>query len=99
MDTIIGIYIACLLGIAARTIVPYLMELKDNPEMQFDRKFLVPAIVAVIINLLAAPFVLQQLPGGTNWIAAFIFGWGMNDISRDAIKLAAGNVQALEGLK
>lgn len=99
MDTLISIYIACLLGIVARTIVPFLLELKDKPETQFDRKFLVPPLIAVVINVLTAPFVLQQLPTGTNWIAAFIFGWGMSDISRDAIKFAGGNVQALEGLK
>lgn len=93
------IYIACALGILARTLVPYLLTIKDNPETKFDRKFLVPVIISVVVNLFVAPFVFEQLPAGATWVGAFIFGWGATDISRDAMKLAGGTIPAMSGLK
>lgn len=93
------IYVACVAGILGRTVVPYLQTLRDEPNTQFDRKFLVPAVISLVLSLLTAPFVLGQLPSGADWIAAFVFGWGANDISREAIKLAGANIQALGGLK
>jgi hypothetical protein len=99
MNETTTIYIASVLGIVARTLVPFLLTIKDNPETKFDRKFLVPVIISVVINLLVAPFVFEQLPAGATWTGAFIFGWGTTDISRDAMKLVGGSVPALSGVK
>jgi hypothetical protein len=93
------IYITCLLGIICRTHVPYLLTLCDNPNTPFDRKFLIPAVISVIVNLLIAPFVFQTLPAGADWIAAYIVGCGATDISRDALKFVGGSVPALHALK
>lgn len=95
----ISIYLACLLGILSRIFFPYLILLRDNPETSFDRKYLVPAIISVLINLLAAPLILNQLAPGGNWINAWIIGYGATDVSRDFIKATASSVPALSPLK
>lgn len=95
----IWIYVACGLGIVSRTIVPFLLTLKDNPGTKFDRKFLIPPLIGIVINLLVSPIVFSALPSGVDWIAAYIIGWGSTDIGRDALKLVGGNIGALSGLK
>jgi len=97
MNTII--YVVCGLGIVSRTIVPFLLALKDKPDTKFDRKFLIPPLIGIVINLLVAPFVFSTLPSGVDWVAAYIIGWGATDISRDALKLVGGNISALSRLK
>lgn len=81
------IYSACVLGILARAALPYLLALKENPEISFDRKYLVSPAAALAIDLLVAPFVLGSLPAGLDWVAAFAFGWASSDISREVVKL------------
>ena len=50
------------LGALARTLVPYLETLRDNPETSFDRKFLVPPVVSCVIALVTLPLALSALP-------------------------------------
>jgi hypothetical protein len=52
------VVICALLGILGRTIVPYLEELKKDPNIKFDRKFLIPPLVSIIIALIGSPLVL-----------------------------------------
>jgi len=93
------IYLSCALGIISRTILPFLLELKDKPNTKFDKKFILPAVLGIVVNLLVAPIVFGSIPVGADWIAAYIVGWGSTDISRDALKLVGGNIKALEFLK
>ncbi len=95
----IAIYLACIAGIVSRTLVPFLLAVRDDPATKFDRKFLLPAAIAVLINLLVAPFVFSALPDGASWIASYIVGWGATDISRDALKAVGGTTQSLSFLK
>lgn len=97
MSTVI--YLACIAGIVSRTLVPFLLTLKDNPDTKFDRKFLLPAAIAVLINVLVAPVVFSALPEGANWIASYLIGWGSTDISREALKAVGGTAPALNFLK
>ena len=95
----ITLYAVCALGIVSRTLVPYLLVLKDVPGTAFDRKFLLPALIGILINLLVAPFVFHAIPGGADWIVAYIIGWGATDISRDALKVVGSSVPALNAVK
>lgn len=95
----ITLYLVCALGIVSRTIIPYLVVLKDNPGTKFDAKFLLPVAIGIILNLLVAPFVFGAIPTGADWIAAYIVGWGATDISREALKVVGSNVSALSGVK
>jgi hypothetical protein len=94
-----AIYLACVAGTVSRTLVPFLLTLKDNPATKFDRKFLLPAAIAVLINLLVAPFVFSTLPTGASWIVSYMVGWGATDISREALKAIGGTAQSLSFLK
>ena len=83
-----------LLGIVGRTVVPYLEELRANPEMKFDKKYLIPAAVSVVISLITAPLVFaaippEQLEVVTFQGAALLFAaaWGLTDVARSGQKL------------
>lgn len=90
------VILAVLLGILARTVIPYLQTLRDNPDTQFDRKFLIPAVVTILIALLSSPLVFAALPQDqlnnpsptfTDAILLFVAAWGMTDVARAGQKL------------
>jgi len=96
MNPVVGVVIAVSLGLVGRTLLPYLQVLKDNPETQFDRKFLVPAAVSCVVALFTLPIVLTALPQGLLSVTAldvltlataFVAGWGVTDIARETQKL------------
>jgi hypothetical protein len=91
-----GIIIAVLLGIAGRTIVPYLETLRDNPGMKFDRSFAIPPIVSLVIGLIISPLVLSVIPPEQlqavtlpGVAAVFASAWGMTDIVRSGQKFVS----------
>jgi uncharacterized membrane protein YkvI len=90
---------AVLLGIAARTVVPFLQTLRENPEKKFDRKFVVPAVVTLLIAALTSPFVFAALPAEqlnnaaptfTSLMLLFVAAWGTTDVIRESQKLLGG---------
>lgn len=90
----IAVTVFALLGIMARIIVPYLQTLKANPQTKFDRAFILPAVVSVLIGLLTTPLVLAVLPPSA-WesvtiqglLGVFGLAWGATDISRQIQKV------------
>jgi hypothetical protein len=89
------IIVAALLGITSRTVLPFLQTLKESPETKFDRKFLVPAVVSVIISLVFAPFVLLSVPLDAaptlqGMLITFAAAWGVTDVGRQGQKLISG---------
>ena len=54
--------VVAVLGALARTLVPYLEQLRDNPDTQFDRKFLLLPLVSCIIALITLPLALSAMP-------------------------------------
>lgn len=94
----LGVIVVVLLGIVGRTIVPYLETLRANPEMPFDKKFLVPAIVSVVIALITSPLVFasippEQLQAGISLpglALLFAAAWGLTDVARSGQKLVSG---------
>lgn len=100
LDMQFGIVVlACLVGIVGRTVIPYLQTLKDNPETKFDRKFFVPAVVAVLVNVFLVPLVLSTLPKGADWITAYLAGWSVTDQARELTVFLAKNVKPLNWAK
>ena len=82
------------LGAIARVWVPYLVMLKDNPGMLFDRKFLVPPVISCIIALICLPLSFSSLsvsmfdPMTLSAIGIlFAAGWGVTDMTRDGQKI------------
>lgn len=96
------IILAAVLGIVGRTILPYLQTLQAHPDTKFDRAFLVPPIVSVIIALIAAPLALSAI-APESWeivtfqgmLGIFVAAWGATDLSRSGQKL----IQALSAPK
>ena len=83
-------------GALARTLVPYLETLRDNPETSFDRKFLVPPTVSCVIALITLPLALSALPkelmesaalSTSGLVAVFLAVWGATDVARQGQKV------------
>jgi len=88
--TVVVLLVAAL-GALARTIVPYLQVLVENPDTPFDRQFLVPPIVSCVIALITLPLALGALPQEllevpaitmTGLVAVFLAVWGATDAAR-----------------
>lgn len=96
------VIMAVLLGIAARTILPFLLTLRDNPGTKFDRAFLVPAVVAILIALITSPLVFAAIPQDqlnnpapvfSDLVLLFVAAWGTTDVVREGQKLLSGSKQ------
>lgn len=75
------------LGVLARVLIPFVTAWLDNPDIKWDKQFLVPPIASVIISALTLPLVLNQMPAGiVSPFAAFAFGWASTDIVREVQK-------------
>jgi hydrogenase-4 membrane subunit HyfE len=99
MTSTVVVLLTAIVAIVARTLIPYLQTLRDNPETQFDRKFLVPPIISCIIALLTLPISLSALPPEllnpsapslALLVAVFVAVWGVTDVVRTVQKLALG---------
>jgi hypothetical protein len=87
-NTVIVVFVA-LLGVICRALVPFLQVLKDQPETTFDRKFVVPAIVTIVIAIFGLPLVLSGMPESAwaaidikGFVLVFVAAWGLTDIAR-----------------
>lgn len=94
---IVLVLIAALLGVLGRTLIPYLQILQEKPDTPFDRKFLLPAGISLLISLITFPLVLSQFPesvwssiGIPGLAVVFAAAWGVNDITRSGQKRVAG---------
>lgn len=90
------VIIAVLLGIVGRTVVPYLEMLRENPETPFDKRFLVPAGVSVLIALITSPLVFAAIPAEqlqdvtlAGMALLFAAAWGLTDVARSGQKLVS----------
>ena len=90
-----GVIVAVLLGIAGRTVVPYLEAVRDNPETKFDRKFLIPPVVSLLI-LIMSPLILSSIPAEQLQVVTvqglaglFAAAWGLTDIARSGQKFVS----------
>jgi hypothetical protein len=95
------VIIAVLLGIVARTVLPYLQTLRDNPDTPFDRKFFMPAVITVLMALLTSPLVFAAIPADQlnaavtfqGLILLFVAGWGATDVCARDRSFSASKAQ------
>lgn len=99
MNSTVVVVVTAVVAIVARTLIPYLLTLRDQPDTKFDRKFLIPPIVSCIIALLTLPVSLSALPpellqptvpGLSLIVSVFVAVWGVTDVVRTVQKLALG---------
>ena len=79
-------YIAILLGVLTRTILPYLVKLKKNPKIKWDNKYLVSAFAGLIITLILAYIVSIQMAPGLPPAGEFFAAFTLQDLSRTVQK-------------
>lgn len=88
-----------LLGVLARTILPYLRKVKERKITSFEKSYLTSSIasgiIAIIITLLIFPqFKVEGMAVGVEgyvklFCAAFGFGFGWNTIVNEVAKWGA----------
>ena len=93
------LYLAVIGGIVSRTLVPYLVLIQQQPGIKFDRSFLVPPLIAVVLGILAAPLLFGSVTGSETYVSAYVLGWGGTDLIREGLKVLGGNVPRLAALK
>jgi len=78
-------------GVFARTLLPYLMMLIENHNQPFDKKFLIPAGVSLVVSLILVPFIMPSIDTSLPWFSiystAFTSSYILNDLARMAQKL------------
>lgn len=99
MPTIGWLYVAVIVGILARTLVPFLVIVQQQPDTKFDKKFLLPAGIALLLSFLASPLLLGTVTGSETYIAAYVLGWGGTDLIREGLKVVGQSVPALRAVK
>jgi hypothetical protein len=85
-------------GAVCRTILPYLLVLRKNRTIIFNRKYLIPLAASVIIAMITVPMILAtlsplQLIAPLTLVTAiplFMAGYGFNALSRDLQKFKEG---------
>ena len=80
-------YIAILLGVLTRTIVPYLIKLKKNPKLKWDNKYLISAFAGLILAGITAYIVSIQIAPGLSAAGEFFAAFTLQDLSRDVQKM------------
>jgi len=80
-------YIAILLGVLTRTIVPYLIKLKKNPKLKWENKYLISAFAGLILAGITAYIVSIQIAPGLTAAGEFFAAFTLQDLSRNVQKM------------
>ena len=92
MDIADLVFIGVFLGILGRTFLPYLRKLREAADrgdrLLFDYRYLVSAMVSVILSLFTAILILPgfEVPETNAFYLAFAYGWAANDLVNMVIK-------------
>lgn len=80
-------YIAILLGVLARTVVPYLVKLQKNPKIKWDNKYLVSAFAGLLLAFILAYIISLQIAPGLTAAGEFFAAFTLQDLSRNVQKM------------
>ena len=70
-----------------RSLVPFLVKLKKNPKLKWDNKYLVSAVVGLIISGIVSYVIFLQSSVELSFGTSFLLGFTLNSLSRDFHKL------------
>ena len=82
LETFYGIF----LGVLARTFVPYLAELKRNPEINWKRKYLISAYAGFILALFTSFIMYMQIGKQMEFWPAFTAAFTLQSLARSTQK-------------
>jgi hypothetical protein len=90
LDPIIVAFVGYLTGCLFRTLLDYLFKMLENPDLVFDRKFIVTMLVSLIISLMLsmATFSAISFPtDGMSFIFFYTLGQGflINHVTNKAV--------------
>ncbi len=74
------------LGVLARTVVPYLVKLKNHPGLRWEKKFFVPALSGLILAIIATALISQTMPEDLGVLGSFAMAYTLQELSREAQK-------------
>jgi ABC-type Fe3+-siderophore transport system permease subunit len=91
-------FIGTFLGVLFRTILPYLQKLKEDPDLTFDRKYLVTLAISFVESAVTTMLLFLSLPSeilSTATSGFFVllatFAWAYT--SNDIVNRMAGGTQ------
>jgi hypothetical protein len=93
MDNLVWLpYVAIMLGVFCRAIIPWLRELQSNPDVGWDWRYLRGQLIGAVMVVLALPLLID-LQNASNWsfLPAWLSGWAAADIGRMFDKTITGH--------
>lgn len=82
-------FIAIVLGVIGRTLLPYIKKKMQDEFIEFDYNFITTAVFSGIISAIFV-FPLFVMPEGANaltvFVTALIFAWAADDVTNRVVK-------------
>lgn len=93
MDIIFAAFLGYVIGAAGRTLYDYLFKIVENPDLAFDRRYLVTMLVSIILSVLTATVTFSTVPiPDTSWNLVVFFmatmGFTINDLINKPLSYA-----------
>ncbi len=79
-------YVGLFAGAVARTFVPYLVALKEDPMIHWNSNFLKPAFAGLILSAIITLLMAAQVQD-IGFLGAFTLAYTMHSLSREVQKI------------
>lgn len=73
------------MGALARTFVPYIVKIKENPKIKWDNNYLKPALAGIILALIIATLMANQVQD-VGLLSGFTLAYTLHSLSREVQK-------------
>ena len=81
------VFLAAFTGVLARTCVPYLVKLKNNPDLKWENRYLIPALAGFALSLITTLLILPTIDSTVGFVPIFGMTYCLQDLTREAQKL------------
>jgi H+/Cl- antiporter ClcA len=82
LETFLGI----LAGVCTRAVVPYLVKLRNNPNLKYDSKYLLSAYIGFVLSLIASFIIYMQLGRQMIFFDAFTASFTLHSLTSSTQK-------------
>ena len=80
-------FLAVLVGIVLRTLVPFANKIIRGEKEAFQKKYLLPAVASLLLSIVAAVFLTPSIPATeTSFVGIAAFAYTAQDIFREGQK-------------